>query len=70
MTATGPTDRLLTVSEIAERTHLSVDTIRWYRHTGAGPRTFRLGRRVFAKESDVNAWIEAQYVADTPQPAA
>ncbi len=69
MTATS-TDRLLTVPEIAERTHLSVDTIRWYRHTGAGPRTFRLGRRVFAKESDVDAWIEAQYAADTPQPAA
>ena len=70
MTATGSADRLLTVSEIAERTHLSINTIRWYRHTGAGPRTFRLGRRVFAKESDVNAWLEAQYAADTPQPEA
>lgn len=70
MTLNAEPERFLTVPEIAERTHLSVDTIRWYRHTGAGPRTFRLGRRVFAKESDVEAWIEAQYAADRPTPAA
>ena len=65
---TGP-DRLLTVPEIAERTRLSVDTIRWYRHCGTGPRMFRLGRRVVARESDVLAWIEAAR-ADGHTPAA
>lgn len=64
-------DRLLTVPEIAERTRLSIDTIRWYRHLGnVGPRMFRLGRRVVAYESDVDAWIAAQRAADTPRPAA
>jgi predicted DNA-binding transcriptional regulator AlpA len=55
------TDRLLTLPEIAEITRVPVDTLRWYRHVGArGPRTFRLGRRVVAYESEVLAWIEAQ----------
>lgn len=64
-------DRLLRVPEIAEMTGKPIDTIRWYRHTGAGPKMFKLGRHVVAKESDVAAWIEAQYVkAAGPDAAA
>lgn len=59
-------ERLLNVPEIAEMTHKPIDTIRWYRHRqGAGyqegPKMFKLGRTVVAKESDVLAWIEEQY---------
>lgn len=61
-------DRLLRVPEIAEMTTCPIDTIRWYRHRQTaghdeGPRMFRLGRAVVAKESDVIAWIEREYAA-------
>lgn len=55
------TDRLLKLPEVAEMTGVSIDTLRWYRHKGeGGPRTFKLGRRVVAMESDVLAWIKEQ----------
>lgn len=50
--------RLLQLPEIAKMTTLSIDSLRWLRHTGEGPRTFKLGRRVVAYESDVRDWIE------------
>jgi predicted DNA-binding transcriptional regulator AlpA len=60
------TDRILKVPEIAAMTSKPVDTIRWYRHRqtagfNEGPRMFRLGRNVVAKESDVLSWVESQY---------
>lgn len=58
--------RLLQLPEVAAMTTLSVDSLRWLRHVGRGPRTFRLGRRVVAYESDVRAWIEAQREAEKP----
>lgn len=62
-------DRLLQLPEISAMTTLTVDSLRWLRHAGKGPRTFKLGRRVVAYESDVLAWIAAQREADR-QPAA
>ncbi len=56
--------------EIAAMTGVPVDTLRWYRAIGKGPRTFRLGRRVVAYEDDVRAWMDEQYAAETPRPAA
>lgn len=53
------TGRLLRLPEIAAKTGVPVATLRWYRHHGIGPKTFLLGRRVVADESDVEAWIEA-----------
>lgn len=58
-------DRLLQLPEISERTTLSVDSLRWLRHVGRGPKTFKLGRRVVAYESDVLAWIDAQRARET-----
>jgi predicted DNA-binding transcriptional regulator AlpA len=37
-----------------------VATLRYWRHLGTGPRSFRLGRRVVYRLADVGAWIEAQ----------
>ncbi|WP_210441503.1 helix-turn-helix transcriptional regulator [Nocardioides xinjiangensis] len=61
-------DRIVGVPEIAAMTGKPVDTIRWYRHRQTagydeGPRMFKLGRNVVAKESDVLAWIDSQYIA-------
>jgi predicted DNA-binding transcriptional regulator AlpA len=49
--------RLLTLDEVAEWTRTPVATLRYWRHRGQGPPTFKLGRRVVAREEDVEAWI-------------
>jgi len=49
--------RLLMLHEVAERTRMPLATLRYWRHRGEGPRTFKLGRRVVAREEDVEAWI-------------
>jgi predicted DNA-binding transcriptional regulator AlpA len=50
-------DRILGLEEIAKRTGTPLNTLRYWRHLGLGPPTFKLGRRVVAMESDVEAWI-------------
>lgn len=57
-------DKLLTVTEVSELTRLPEATIRWFRHAGKGPRSAKLGRRVVYRESEVLAWIEAQFDAE------
>lgn len=59
------TDQLLTTAEASELLHVPVATLRWWRHTGTGPRSFRLGaRKVMYRRSDVIAWLEEQYNAE------
>ncbi len=57
------TTDLLTTSEVAERTRLPVGTLRYFRHCGTGPESFRLGRRVVYRRDAVEAWITAQEAA-------
>lgn len=52
------TNRLLTIAEVASLCRTTQDTVRYWRYTGVGPKSFRLGRRVVFREDDVNAWIE------------
>jgi hypothetical protein len=40
-------------------------TLRFWRHKGIGPKSFKVGRRVMYREDDVAAWLEAQYAAVT-----
>lgn len=63
---------LLKIPEAAALTGIPEATLRFYRHQGTGPRSFKLGRRVVYREDDVLAWIEEQYEADRrdPRPAA
>lgn len=61
-------DKLLRVPEIAAITAKPEATIRWYRARQTagydeGPRMFKLGRTVVARESDVLAYIDRQYAA-------
>ena len=56
-------DRLLTLPEIEQLSRVPVSTLRYYRHRGDGPPTFKLGRRVVAWESDVRRWMQAQRAA-------
>ena len=61
-------DPLLTLDEAAERLRRPPATLRFWRHKGIGPKSFKLGRGVVYRESDLEAWVEEQY-ADEPQPA-
>ena len=55
-------DRLLMLEEVAERLRVPEATLRFWRHKGdTGPRSAKIGRRVVYRESDVNAWLEAQF---------
>ncbi len=51
---------LLTLAEAAELLRAPVATLRYWRHLGTGPRSFRLGRRVLYRRDDLNAWIDHQ----------
>jgi hypothetical protein len=50
--------------EVAERTRLSLGTLRFYRHRGyGGPKSFLLGSRVCYMRADVERWIADSYAA-------
>ena len=50
-------DELLTIDEVAAVVRAPVATLRYWRHLGTGPKSFRLGRHVVYRRSDVEAWI-------------
>ena len=53
-------DDLLLLPEVAEITRRSIDTLRWLRHCGKGPRGHRSGRRVYYRRGDVMAWLKEE----------
>jgi DNA-binding transcriptional MerR regulator len=57
----SPEPELLTISEAAELVRAPVATLRYWRHLGTGPRSFRLGRRVLYRAEDLRTWIDAQH---------
>lgn len=60
------TDNLKTTKEAAAITRAPESTLRYWRHLGIGPKSFKLGRRVVYRESDILAWIDEQANADAP----
>lgn len=64
------TDLLLT-AEVSQELRVPQATLRFWRHQGSGPRCFKMGRRVFYRREDVDAWLREQYdKASRPNPAA
>jgi len=63
-------DELLTISEVAAIVRAPLATLRYWRHLGTGPRSFRLGRRVVYRLGDLRAWIDAQADASDAGAAA
>ena len=59
-TAASPSD-LLTITEAAELLRAPVATLRYWRHLGTGPGSFRLGRRVLYRRDDLDSWITSQH---------
>ena len=58
---TNPDHDLLTINEAADVVRAPVATLRYWRHLGTGPRSFRLGRRVVYRRSDLHDWIDHQH---------
>lgn len=55
------TDReLLTIAEAAALLRVPVATLRYWRHIGTGPQSFRVGRHVVYYRADVDAWVDEQ----------
>jgi DNA-binding transcriptional MerR regulator len=57
---------LLTIAEAAELLRAPVATLRYWRHLGTGPRSFRLGRRVLYRNADLRSWIDARRHSGAP----
>ena len=51
---------LLTIDEVAERTRVSVETIRWLRKEGRFAPAIRVGRKLTWDEADLAAWLKEQ----------
>jgi excisionase family DNA binding protein len=47
----------MTTTEVAEELRTPVETVRYWRHVGKGPKSFKLGRRVLYDIEDVDAFI-------------
>lgn len=57
-------DDYLTVPEVAQQFRTSPGTVRYWRHVGTGPKSFRFGRRVLYRREDVAAWVAERIAAD------
>ena len=53
-------DGLLTMKEVANVVRVPVATLRYWRHLGSGPRSFRVGRSVRYWRTEVLHWLERQ----------
>jgi excisionase family DNA binding protein len=53
-------DELLTMKEVADVVRVPVDTLRYWRHLGSGPGSFRVGRSVRYWRTEVLHWLEQQ----------
>lgn len=48
----------LTTQEVAEALRTSPETVRYWRHVGQGPKSFKVGRRVLYALEDVESFIK------------
>lgn len=52
-------------AQVAEYLKIPATTIRWWRHAGQGPKSFKMGaRKVAYLKSDVEDWLQQQYTAE------
>ena len=60
-TAANPNDELLSIDEVSQMLRVPVGTLRYWRHLGAGPHSFKVGRWVRYRRGDVRAWLNAKH---------
>lgn len=63
-TTTDVPPELLTLTEAAALLRARAATLRYWRHLGTGPRSFRAGRHVLYRRDDLHAWIDQQAAHD------
>lgn len=56
-----PHTELLTLNEVAEILRTPPATLRYWRHLGTGPDSFRLGRRVMYRRDDLDNWVTSRH---------
>lgn len=63
---------LLSTAQVSQQTGVPQETLRWWRHRGVGPKSFKLGpKKVVYDAAELEAWIDSQRAAaDQPQGAA
>lgn len=52
---------LVTLDEFAEESGIPAGTLRYWKHMGQGPSWQRIGRRLYARRADLDAWLAAQF---------
>lgn len=57
------TDTFITTAELAAYLRMPPETVRYWRHIGKGPRSFKIGRRVLYDRAEVEQWIADQRAA-------
>lgn len=57
------TRQRINTAEAAKHLGLPEATLRYYRSLGKGPRSFKLGNRVFYFVDELDDWVETQYQA-------
>ncbi|WP_062520245.1 helix-turn-helix domain-containing protein [Demequina silvatica] len=58
MDAASTGETYLTTEELAAKFRTNIDTVRYWRHRGIGPRATKIGRRVLYAASDVARWAD------------
>ncbi|GAC1530873.1 MAG: hypothetical protein NVS3B1_23550 [Marmoricola sp.] len=53
-------DELMSIAEVADTIRVPIATLRYWRHLGSGPQSFRIGRSVRYWRTDVLQWLETQ----------
>lgn len=51
---------ILTTKQVSAITGVTEPTLRYWRHLGTGPVSFKIGRRVVYRREAVERWIEEQ----------
>jgi excisionase family DNA binding protein len=55
-----PDDEMLSIEEAATYLRVPVATMRYWRHLGTGPHSFRVGRHVRYRRTDLVLWLADQ----------
>lgn len=61
--------KYLTMAEVADTLRTPIETVRYWRHIGKGPASFKVGRRVLYAVEDVEAFIAEARAAEPQVPA-
>ena len=56
----NPGDEMLTLQEACRFLRVPEGTLRYWRHLGAGPRSFKIGRHVRYWRTDLVRWLTEQ----------